>query len=78
MSGWSRGIRKIFAQSLFGAALGVGAGYAYVIYAIPPAIVEANPHLLGMYVSTGAVVGVVALRVFVIGREIYKDYFGAS
>ena len=75
MSGRRPGLYTIVAQSLFGAAIGVAAGYAYVTLSVPAKILEENRFLLGAYASAGAVVGVVGLRVLVLMRTLYRDYF---
>ena len=61
------------ASSLLAASLGAAAGYLYARFWMPPRLAD-HGGFMGMYVTAGAAVGLVTMRLATLGWAILRDW----
>jgi len=61
-------------QSILAAGIGAAIGYGYARINLPAEVQTRAAHLIGVYASAGAVIGVVGLRFGLLVRAMIRDY----
>lgn len=69
-------MRDRFIGSLTPAMIGAGLGFAYARYTMGEAVEGSS--MPGMYAGMGAVIAILALRVFGLFRLMFRDFFGSE